>query len=44
MELLLPMAAKKLDMSFNIEPDVPLCEFRRLFSSHLTHNIYRGES
>ncbi|KAI5123720.1 hypothetical protein M0805_000314 [Coniferiporia weirii] len=23
MELLLPMAAKKLDMSFNIEPDVP---------------------
>ncbi len=25
MELLLPMAAKKLDMSFNIEPDVPQC-------------------
>lgn len=25
MELLLPMAAKKLDMSFNIEPEVPLC-------------------
>lgn len=26
MELLLPMAAKKLDLSFNIEPDVPPCE------------------
>jgi len=25
MELLLPMAAKKLDLSFNIEPDVPAC-------------------
>ena len=26
MELLLPMAAKKLDLSFNIEPDVPPCK------------------
>lgn len=26
MELLLPMAAKKLDLSFNIEADVPPCE------------------
>lgn len=25
MELLLPMAAKKLDLSFNIEPTVPPC-------------------
>jgi hypothetical protein len=25
MELLLPMAAKKLDLSFNIEADVPSC-------------------
>lgn len=25
MELLLPMAAKKLDLSFNIEADVPPC-------------------
>ena len=25
MELLLPMAATKLDLSFNIEPDVPPC-------------------
>jgi hypothetical protein len=25
MELLLPMAAKKLDLSFNIQPDVPPC-------------------
>lgn len=28
MELLLPMAAKKLDLSFNIEPDVPACVYR----------------
>lgn len=34
MELLLPMAAKKLDMSFNIEPDVPSCAFRA-FAFHL---------
>lgn len=27
MELLLPMAAKKLDLSFDIEPDVPPCTF-----------------
>jgi hypothetical protein len=27
MELLLPMATKKLDLSFNIEPDVPDCTF-----------------
>jgi hypothetical protein len=26
MELLLPMAAKKLDLSFDIEPDVPACK------------------
>jgi len=26
MELLLPMAAKKLDLSFNIDPDVPACK------------------
>ena len=26
MELLLPMAAKKLDLSFNIESNVPPCE------------------
>lgn len=26
MELLLPMAAKKLDLSFNIEPEVPACK------------------
>ena len=26
MELLLPMAAKKLDLSFNIEPNVPPCK------------------
>jgi signal transduction histidine kinase len=25
MELLLPMATKKLDLSYNIEPDVPEC-------------------
>jgi hypothetical protein len=25
MELLLPMAAKKLDLSFNIDRDVPAC-------------------
>jgi hypothetical protein len=25
MELLLPMAAQKLDLSFNIEPEVPPC-------------------
>lgn len=25
MELLLPMAAKKLDLSFNIAPEVPPC-------------------
>lgn len=25
MELLLPMATKKLDLSFNIQPDVPPC-------------------
>lgn len=25
MELLLPMAAKKLDLSFNIESNVPAC-------------------
>lgn len=29
MELLLPMAAKKLDLSFNIEPDVPPCMIRQ---------------
>jgi len=27
MELLLPMAAKKLDLAFNIEPNVPTCKF-----------------
>ena len=25
MELLLPMAAKKLDLSYDIQPDVPAC-------------------
>jgi hypothetical protein len=33
MELLLPMAAKKLDLSYNIESDVPACEV----SSYETH-------
>lgn len=28
MELLLPMAAQKLDLSFNIEPDVPPCQLK----------------
>lgn len=36
MELLLPMAAKKLDMSFTIDPDVPLCE---QIQTPLLHNI-----
>jgi hypothetical protein len=30
MELLLPMAAKKLDLSYNIDRDVPAC-MRALF-------------
>jgi signal transduction histidine kinase len=44
MELLLPMAAKKLDLSFNIEPDVPACEvFARNFHFHiLTTNGTQG--
>ena len=32
MELLLPMAAKKLDLSFNIEPSVPPCRLTTLES------------
>src|SRR4051812_38994898 len=38
MELLLPMAAKKLDLSFNIESDVPPCmQDKSLLALSLTH-------
>lgn len=30
MELLLPMAARKLDLSFDIEPAVPPCTYNRV--------------
>jgi len=42
MELLLPMAAKKLDLSFNITPDVPACIYVLAFfpsSSHLIAGV-----
>lgn len=41
MELLLPMAAKKLDLSFNIEPNVPPCMVFAL-TIKVTFNISRG--
>ena len=46
MELLLPMAAMKLDLSFNIETDVPPCEFICHFYKLLilTHLRIRGQS
>lgn len=37
MELLLPMAAKKLDLSYNIEPDVPECMHLRVIEVHIAH-------
>ena len=42
MELLLPMAAKKLDMSFNIEPDVPTCEFIITVRNKFELRVVRG--
>lgn len=44
MELLLPMAAKKLDLSFNIEPNVPPCEYSALFYTLGSRNKIQGFS
>ncbi len=38
MELLLPMAAKKLDLSFNIDRDVPSCTRLCAWPSRATPN------
>lgn len=46
MELLLPMAAKKLDLSFNIEPDVPPCRLQVsiYICTYYSHEIFlRGQ-
>jgi hypothetical protein len=44
MELLLPMATKKLDLSYNIEPDVPECKclesLKNTYYLHITTGIY----
>ena len=43
MELLLPMAAKKLDLSFNIEPDVPFCTSGSMvWQLVYTYSVHRG--
>ena len=39
MELLLPMAAKKLDLSFDIEPDVPPCRCLLVTVNSMTYQI-----
>ena len=41
MELLLPMAAQKLDLSFNIDPEVPACKVFHLLG--LTQVITRRD-
>lgn len=43
MELLLPMAAKKLDLSFDIEPNVPSCTYNLLASDFQLIQQYRGD-
>jgi hypothetical protein len=42
MELLLPMAAKKLDLSFNIEPQVPPCKFDIHSTTTSVLTLYSG--
>ena len=41
MELLLPMAARKLDLSFDIAPDVPPCESRQLCHTSIS-DVWEG--
>jgi hypothetical protein len=45
MELLLPMAAKKLDLSYNIDRDVPPCMHIHLSATMMTLTFsFRGAS
>jgi hypothetical protein len=42
MELLLPMAAKKLDLSFNIDRDVPPCMYPLLLPQAARDSLLQG--